>query len=585
MSDGRLPVRRRWVRWTITAAVTLLMVATGWVVIRGAGAVGELQGVKDSASELRTAIADGDIERAERVAPRLVTQSSRARELTSDVVWRVFEFVPLLGANFTAVREVAGVASTVADAVAPVVGIAGDVDLASLGFSGSGMDLSPFAGLQAPLAAAGLSLSDAEVRAQQIDADAALPPLADAVREMRDVITQAATVVGALHGASVLLPPMLGADGARTYVVAMQNNAELRSEGGIVGSLALLRAEDGRITIVRQASTADFPALDAPLPLSDSTLALFDEGPGRHIQNVTSIPDFTEAGPVLAQRWEQQFGERIDGVVAIDAVVASHLLRAAGSIAFGPFTADADTIVPILLSDVYATVPDPTEQDIVFGQAASALFSVALSGSDPKQLIAALAVSADENRIRIWSAHEDEQEMLAASTLGGALPTDGERGPYVGVLLNDATGGKMDFYTDAEISTAVGICHGEPTTQVRVRWSNDAPPDAEQTLPLYVTGNGIFGVYAGNVRTLIAIYGPEGATMQYAERDGEEEPVQTALFGTRSVVQHEVELSPGESTTITVSFIGEGAGDRLTRIQHTPMIDAPETTRSEIVCR
>lgn len=561
------------------------MLATGWVVIRGAGAVGELQGVKDSASELRTAIADGDIERAERVAPRLVTQSSRARELTSDVVWRVFEFVPLLGANFTAVREVAGVASTVADAVAPVVGIAGDVDLASLGFSGSGMDLSPFAGLQAPLAAAGLSLSDAEVRAQQIDADAALPPLADAVREMRDVITQAATVVGALHGASVLLPPMLGADGARTYVVAMQNNAELRSEGGIVGSLALLRAEDGRITIVRQASTADFPALDAPLPLSDSTLALFDEGPGRHIQNVTSIPDFTEAGPVLAQRWEQQFGERIDGVVAIDAVVASHLLRAAGSIAFGPFTADADTIVPILLSDVYATVPDPTEQDIVFGQAASALFSVALSGSDPKQLIAALAVSADENRIRIWSAHEDEQEMLAASTLGGALPTDGERGPYVGVLLNDATGGKMDFYTDAEISTAVGICHGEPTTQVRVRWSNDAPPDAEQTLPLYVTGNGIFGVYAGNVRTLIAIYGPEGATMQYAERDGEEEPVQTALFGTRSVVQHEVELSPGESTTITVSFIGEGAGDRLTRIQHTPMIDAPETTRSEIVCR
>lgn len=561
------------------------MLATGWVVIRGAGAVGELQGVKDSASELRTAIADGDIERAERVAPRLVTQSSRARELTSDVVWRVFEFVPLLGANFTAVREVAGVASTVADAVAPVVGIAGDVDLASLGFSGPGMDLSPFAGLQAPLAAAGLSLSDAEVRAQQIDADAALPPLADAVREMRDVITQAATVVGALHGASVLLPPMLGADGARTYVVAMQNNAELRSEGGIVGSLALLRAEDGRITIVRQASTADFPALDAPLPLSDSTLALFDEGPGRHIQNVTSIPDFTEAGPVLAQRWEQQFGERIDGVVAIDAVVASHLLRAAGSIAFGPFTADADTIVPILLSDVYATVPDPTEQDIVFGQAASALFSVALSGSDPKQLIAALAVSADENRIRIWSAHEDEQEMLAASTLGGALPTDGERGPYVGVLLNDATGGKMDFYTDAEISTAVGICHGEPTTQVRVRWSNDAPPDAEQTLPLYVTGNGIFGVYAGNVRTLIAIYGPEGATMQYAERDGEEEPVQTALFGTRSVVQHEVELSPGESTTITVSFIGEGAGDRLTRIQHTPMIDAPETTRSEIVCR
>ncbi|WP_194422072.1 DUF4012 domain-containing protein [Microbacterium abyssi] len=586
MTDGRLPARRRWIGWTITGGIALLLLATGWVVIRGAGAVSELQNVRNSAVQLRAAISAGDIEHAERIAPRLVTYSTQARELTSDVVWRAFELLPLLGANFTAVREVSDIASTVArDAVAPVVDLAGDIDLASLGFSGSGMDLSPFAELESPLAAASASLSIADVRAQQIDADATLPVLADAVREMRDVVTEAATVVGALHGASVLLPPMLGADGPRTYVVAMQNNAELRSDGGIVGSLALLRAEGGRITIVRQASTADFPALDSPLPLSDSTLALFGDGPGRHIQNVTSIPDFTEAGPVLAQRWEQQFGQNVDGVVAIDAVVAAHLLRAAGSISFGPFTADPDTIVPILLSEIYATIPDPAEQDIVFGQAARALFSVALSGGDPKQLIAALADSADENRIRIWSAHEEEQEMLAASTLGGALPTDGERGPYVGVLLNDATGAKMDFYTRARISTAVGICHGEPTTQVRVTWSNDAPLDAEQSLPRYVTGDEVFGVDAGHVRTLVAIYGPEGAMVQSADRDGDEAPVQTALIGARSVVQHEVELAPGESTTITVSYIGEGAGDRLTRVQHTPMIDAPETTRSKFVCR
>ena len=585
VSDGRLPVQRRWIRWVIGAIVAFLVLATGWVVIRGVSAVSELQNVANSASQMRSSIADGNLERAALIAPRVAQHAASARDLTSDPVWRGFEFVPWLGANFTAVREVAEVADDIAsDAVTPVLEIAGDIDLASFGFTGSTIDLAPLAGVEAPLAAASATLSAAETQAQQIDADAALPPLADAVREMRDVVTEAATVVGALHGAAVLLPPMLGADEPRTYVLAMQNNAELRSDGGIVGSLALLRADEGSISIVKQAFTGDFPALAEPLPLSESTIALFGDGPGRHIQNVTSIPDFTEAGAMIALRWEQQFGQRVDGVVAVDAVVAEHLIDATGDLTFGPFTATSDTIVPILLSEIYATYADPLQQDLVFAEAANALFAAALTSGQPQQLIGAIAASSDEDRIRIWSAHPEEEKMLAASTLGGALPVDGPRGPYVGVLFNDTTGGKMNFYTDAVIRTAVGECRGEPTTQVRVTWTNNAPADAAETLPAYVTGNGIFGVEAGNVRTLIAIYGPEGATVQAVDRDGEEEGVQTALLGTRNVVQHDVLLAPGESTTVTVSFVGTGAGDRLTRVQHSPMIDTPETARAEFTC-
>lgn len=585
VSDGRLPAQHRWIRWTIGSVVTLLVLAVGWVVIRGVSAVSELQSVATSASQMRTSIGEGDLERAELIAPRVAQHASTAHELTSDVVWRGFEFVPWLGANFTAMREVAEVADSVAsDAVAPVLEIAGEIDLGSFGFTGSRIDLAPLADVEAPLAAASAALSAAETQAQQIDADAALPPLADAVREMRDVVTEAATVVGAFHGASVLLPPMLGAEGPRTYVVAMQNNAELRSDGGIVGSFALLRAENGTISVVQQASTADFSPLDTPLPLSESTVALFDDRPGRFVQNITSIPDFTEAGAALALRWDQRFGQSIDGVVAIDAVVAQHLIGATGEVSFGPFTADADNILSILLSEVYASIPDPIQQDAVFAQAANTLFAAALTNPEPQKLIGALATSADEDRIRIWSAHPEEEKFLAASTLGGALPVDGERGPYVGVLVNDATGGKMDFYTSAAISTAVGVCQGEPTTQVRVTWTNNAPLDAAETLPEYVTAAGWYGVEPGDVRTLIAVYGPEGATLQSIDRDGEEEGVQTTMLGTRSVVQHDVTVAPGESTTITVSFIGDGAGDRLTKLRHTPMVDTPETTRGEFSC-
>ncbi|WP_033104766.1 DUF4012 domain-containing protein [Microbacterium profundi] len=583
MSDGRLPVPRRWIRWSIVTVVTLLVLATGWVVIRGFSAASELQGVATSTSQLRTSIAEQNLARAELVAPRIAQHAASARDLTSDPIWRGFEFVPWVGQNFTAMREIAEIADSIAtDAVTPLLGIAGDVDLAGLGVSGASIDYSPLAAAEEPLAAASATLAAAEIRAQQIDAGAALTPFADAVRDMRDVVTKTATAVGAIHGASVVLPTMLGGDTPRNYLVVMQDNAELRSSGGIVRSLTLLHAEGGKITIVQQASTRDFPGLESPLPLSESTIALFGDRPGVAVQDITSIPDFTEAGPILALRWQQRFGQSIDGVIAIDAVVAKYLTDATGEVSFGPFTADADSILPILLSEMYTSVTDPNQSNDVFVQAANAVLVASLSSTQPQKIIGALSASADEDRIRVWSAHPEEQRLLAASSLGGALPVDGERGANVGVLFNDATGGKMDFHTAAAISTAVGECRGERATQVQVTWTNDAPQDAAETLPESVTGGG-GEIDPGDVRTLVAVYGPEGATLRSTDRDGDEaEDAQTTTLGTREIVQLDVLLAPGESTTITVSFAG--TAERVTRVQHTPMIEEPETTTGDLDC-
>jgi hypothetical protein len=99
-----------------------------------------------------------------------------------------------------------------------------------------------------------------------------------------------------------------------------------------------------------------------------------------------------------------------------------------------------------------------------------------------------------------------------------------------------------------------------------------------------VTAPGWYGVPAGETRTLVAVYGPQGATPVRIDRDGTEEQVQTAVIEGRTVLQHSVQLAPGESTTITVDFTGDGAGDRLTEVAHTPLIRTPEVTRESIDC-
>ncbi len=564
--------------------LTLLVLALGWVTVRGIGAVTDLQQVASSSSELKAAIADGDLDEAASLSAGIAHHAGSAHDLTSEPVWHAFGFIPWLGPNFTAVSEVAEIVDDVAtDALVPVLGAAEELDLASLGFSGGAIDLAPFAAIEPSLADASATLTAAESQALRIDAEGTLPPLADAVREMRTTVTQAATVVGSLHGAAALLPSMLGAEGPRNYVIAMQNNSELRSSGGIIGAIALLHAEGGRISLVQQASTMDFPPLDEALPLSESTTALFEDRPGRYLQNITSIPDFTEAAPLIAARWQQRFGTQVDGVIAVDSVMTKHLLAVTGPLAFGPFTADADNVVSILLSEIYATVPDPAVQDQIFAQAASSLFGAALSGGDPKKLVGALATSAEEGRVRIWSAYEDEEKLLAASTLGGALPVDDTK-THVGVLFNDTTGGKMDYYADAAISTSVGVCDGEPTTRVRVTWTNSVTAEVASSLSPYVTAGGFYGVPPGSLRTLVTVYGPEGAIPSHIDRDGVEEPVQTALLGDRTAVQHDVVLAPGESTTITVDYTGQGAGERLTEVVHTPLVTDPDISRDELRC-
>ncbi|MGO2050955.1 MAG: hypothetical protein ACTH2E_10880, partial [Microbacterium sp.] len=80
---------------------------------------------------------------------------------------------------------------------------------------------------------------------------------------------------------------------------------------------------------------------------------------------------------------------------------------------------------------------------------------------------------------------------------------------------------------------------------------------------------------AGDIRTLVGVYGPEGATV---DGDG------ATTLGTRPVALHDLTLSPGESKTFTASFTGTGAGERFTHLHHTPLLEQPEVVRADVEC-
>ena len=202
-------------------------------------------------------------------------------------------------------------------------------------------------------------------------------------------------------------------------------------------------------------------------------------------------------------------------------------------------------------------------------------------------LIAQLSGPIDEGRVSIWSAHPDEQAIMQESAFAGSQGRQVQAGKDAfAVYLNDITGGKMDTYLDVSIETSVAACREDKRRDiaVAVTLANTAPADAGSIYPLSVTGGGTQGIPAGAIGTLVAVSAPSGTFSSGVTQDG---ALVNSVNGERDslvVSQSRVDLAPGSSETLVFHFIAAAPGDLEPQILHTPLLRAPEITRSDVGC-
>lgn len=571
MSDqpesGRTAARRgsgaRVVLWVVLALVLLLILAVAWIGVRGFLARGHLERAVGDVNTLRSQLTGGDTAAVQGTAKHLQDEAGAARSLTGDPIWGASQYIPFFGTNLRAVRQVSVVVDDVArNAVTPVSGVVGKFSTDSFAPKNGKIDLQPIEDAQPAVAKATSTLQRAERDAQAIDTSATLSPVTTAVGQLRNALQSASAQAGTANRIVQLAPAMLGHDGDRNYLLLFQNNAELRAGGGIPGAVARLQVDDGHIKLAAQASSTDFGKFDQPvLPLDEDTKSLYGSITGEYIQDVTLTPRFDVSAKLAREMWKQKFGEEVDGVLAIDPVTLSYILRATGPVQLPTGdTLTSDNAVKLLLSDAYSKYPDPKVQDAFFASAASAVFEKVSSGTfDTKQFIAALTQGADEDRLRLWSADNGEQQLINGTSVSGALPSASKATRQFGVYLNDGTGSKMDYYLDKKVSVGSSVCRkdGRPTSVVQVTLKNTAPADAATSLPEYVTGGGDFGTEPGKIKTLMAVYAPSNAIYLGASQDGKAAGLQTTVDGDHPVAQLRTLLAPGQSTTFRVAFLGE----------------------------
>lgn len=505
----------------------------------------------------------------------LQADTAEARSRTDGPLWTIAGWVPQVGPNLTAAATMAAALDDVARSVAPaLLDARSAVDGAAIGPDGT-LDLTALAAAAPGLAAANATTTEVAARLDALNPAALLPELSGPLVSLRSALAAVAPVVATADRAAALLPPMLGADGPRSYLLLAVTNAELRAGGGIPGALAVVRADHGRVEVVREVPASVVGPFAQPVAdLGDEAREIFSDRPTRFVQDVTHTPDFPTAAALAATMWEQSQGEQVDGVLAADPVALAHLLAVTGPVsvplpvsddgaATGTVDVTADNAAALLEHDTYLQY-SPEQADAFFGEVLAATVSRLTGGGLPASaLISALDTAADEHRVQVWSRHDAEQQRIAGTTVSGAFLDAPQSADALGIFLDDAVGGKMSWFLDSSVTLVASQCtpKGRVDT-VDVTLTSTAPADAATSLPWYVAGLPGGEQPPGTIAAVLRVAGQQGAPTPRFERDGNTFGLDTHPLAGRSWAAGTITLAPGESTTVRVESLATPSASR-----------------------
>jgi len=593
---------RRWWFWLIIVVV-LVLVAAGlyaWALAsRVFAAQDELVSAQALAGDLKSQAASFDMDGAMATLDEVKEHTGAAVDITAEPIWGFSEGLPFLGKNLVVVRELAAVTDgLMTDVASPLVEAVQALDPSALAPKDGAIDLAPFQGAVTAVALADTNLKETSATLAAIDTEDTLDQVSSAKTTLTGLLDSVAPVLETVNTIVPVLPTTLGSEAPRKYVVMFQNPAEARALGGTALSFAVISIDQGRIAFDESipAGFKNFVASVPVLPQPDGVAELFNGELGNFIANNTARPSFTTAALVTQEMWKRDQGYAVDGIISIDPVALSYVLRATGPIPLS--TGDvltSENLVPFLLNGVYQrynsgnTVRDNRNQDIIYNEAVTATFKALTSGPlDSNALIGALTQGFTERRMAYWSAHEDEQARLTTvGSLNAELPVSDETTERMGVYFADNVGSKMNFYLNQSIELAQATCRTDGLESYRVSTTltnTMDPPFVKELSPSIVGQWKPLGLKKGQQRMVALLYAPPGSTITNVTVNGGPPEYEAHHDGDYPVGRVVVTIDPGTAATITYDVLAGTPGVRTLEAQSTPMVTPTPITTVPLDC-
>ncbi|GAB4086462.1 DUF4012 domain-containing protein [Myceligenerans cantabricum] len=575
------PARRRALRaalWAAAGVVLVLTLVVAWVAVDALRARAALTDAADGVATLREDALAGRTDRLDRQVAALQKDAEQARGATRGPHWSVARELPVAGPTVEAISTMSEVVDELARGALPDLARSVELtDPATFAPQEGRIDLRPLRAVAPDVVRADESVGLAAERVERLDG-AMLPQVGDAVDELGGQLDALRSTTATAARAADVLPPLLGGDGPRDYLVLVQNPAEPRALGGIPGTVLVLHADGGTVTLEDQMPGGMLGPYEKPvLPLTADELGVLGSRGevGRWMQNVTMTPDFPRAAALAGEMWLRETDQQVDGVLTVDPVALAALLRDTGPVDVAPGVQVAPPkLADYLLNDVYFEYDDPRAQDEIFAAVAEQAFDRLAAGQDVGDggMVDALAEAARQGRLLVWSSDEAVNRRLAGTVLDGSLT--GVRGdsPVVGVFTQGVNMAKIAYYLDTEVDVTVADERqdGSRELEVTVTYTSIVPEGGVAEMPEHVLGRD--EEKPGEIRVRSLLYAPAGGWIAGAFSGDEEIGLTPKKQGEFSVASRNIDLSPGATSSVSYVMITgkHQSGDVILRVTPGP---------------
>lgn len=489
--------RGRRIAAIVGAVVAALVVACGVcgaLVYRDAmDVLDQSKDVMAQAATISDALKNGNGDELNSTVQGMASEVSSMHAKTSGPLWVAASYVPVLGDDVRVARGVAEQADNLMqNAVMPAAQSLQGVSLSTL-LTDATVDVKTLETVSAALSQAQPVVEQASEAIEALP-QAHIGKVRDAVDKVRGPLASAAETLKGFNEIAPILPQMLGASGTRNYLLVAQNLAELRSTGGLPGSMGVLTIDNGHISLNEFVPATSLDNEDGGhYGITDEEMAIWGKNDrlGKHICDTNLIPDFARDSQIWSEWWQDKKGSSVDGVIAIDPVLLQKLLALTGGIEVNGHTIDGTNAAKALLNDAYNEMPvEQTDQFFsdVAGQAFEHVMG-SLGSVGVTDLMQALGDAVGEQHLFAWMANADEQALVEKAGAAGTLVNDAAN-PQLGVFISDDTYSKKSWFfsTDTQVGSGVTNADSTVTYHVTTTLSNHLTADEAASSTSYITG-------------------------------------------------------------------------------------------------
>lgn len=314
-----------------------------------------------------------------------------------------------------------------------------------------------------------------EVKKMLIEAQTGIKMAVDGIAEFRPAIE--------------VLPEIAGGGGKRKkYLVIFQNDNELRPSGGFMTAYAVMFIENGKVTPEK---SDDIYELDKKFNKNIAIppiLGKYLTSEKRfNLRDMNIDPDYKTSMDTFLSHYKEIKGEPqdIDGVIAVDTVVLSELVRILGPIdvpGYGTFSADIDKRcdcpqIIYVLSEIVDR-PTPYIRENRKGIIAPMMQAILQKAySSPKevwpQLFALAQKQIEGKHVQMYFMNEEHQKAAEAVNVAGRMNPIEDGSDYFAIVDANLGGAKSNLFVEQEVKQEVSpIENGFVTKKVTITYKN-----------------------------------------------------------------------------------------------------------------